>query len=154
THANPASFHPVQRNKSDHLLKALADSGGILGCSLYPFLIGGRDVTLEAFCDMMARTVDLMGVDQVGIGSDLVRKCTDDYLAWMRMGRWTQGVDYGAGGVGQTSWPLWQDWFQSPVDFPTLATGLRTKGFSEEETAKLMGENWLRFFDEAFQEGS
>ena len=37
THANPKSWQPALRNKSDDLLKALSESGGILGFSMYPF---------------------------------------------------------------------------------------------------------------------
>ncbi|MDX1524003.1 MAG: dipeptidase [Anaerolineae bacterium] len=151
THANPASFHPIKRNKSDEVLIALAQNGGVLGCSLYPHLIGGREVTRQAFCEMIARTVDLMGIDHVGIGSDSVRKCTQDDLNYLRMGRWTRTVDYGPGRADQAGWPEWQSWFQSPLDFPNLVAGLRAVGFSEAETAKIMGENWLRFFSQGFE---
>lgn len=150
THSDPYAFHPSKRNKSNHLLKVLAEQGGILGSSLYPHFIGGNQTTLEAYCEMIARTVDLMGIDHVGIGSDLVRKQTSQYLNWLRMGRWTQTVDYGPGSADQPGWPPWQEWFQSPLDFPRLAQGLRATGFSEAETAKIMGENWQRFFSEAF----
>ena len=36
THANPSFWHAAKRNKSDDLLKALGESGGMLGLSLYP----------------------------------------------------------------------------------------------------------------------
>ena len=36
THANPSFWHPALRNKSNTVLKALAESGGMLGLSLYP----------------------------------------------------------------------------------------------------------------------
>ena len=151
THANPYSFHPSKRNKSDQLLKTVAEHKGILGCSLYPHFIGGNQTTLDQFCDLIAYAVELMGIDHVGIGSDLVRKQTQQYLNWLRMGRWTYSVDYGPGSADQPGWPRWQEWFQSPVDFPHLAEGLRVKGFSQEEIAKIMGENWLRFFKEGFE---
>ena len=51
THANPASWHPALRNKSDTVLRALAESGGMLGLSLYPHhLKDGSDCTFESFC--------------------------------------------------------------------------------------------------------
>ena len=37
SHANPESFHPAKRNKSDKVLKAIAESDGLLGFSAYPF---------------------------------------------------------------------------------------------------------------------
>ena len=42
THANPASFHPALRNKSDAVLAAVAESGGMLGFSAYPHHLAGR----------------------------------------------------------------------------------------------------------------
>ena len=72
THANPMFFEPALRNKSDDVLRALGESGGMLGFSLYPFHIkDGPDCTLESFCRMVAETAELMGVDHIGIGSDL-----------------------------------------------------------------------------------
>lgn len=151
THANPYAIHPSKRNKSDHLLKVLAEHNGMLGCSLYPHFIGGNQTTLAQFCDLMGYAVELMGIDRVGIGSDLVRKQDQTYLNWLRMGRWTRTVDYGPGNSSNPGWPEWQKWFQSSLDFSNLAEGLRKTGFSEEETNKLMGENWQRFFSEAFE---
>jgi membrane dipeptidase len=51
THANPASWHPALRNKSDTVLKALTESGGMLGFSLYPHHLKDKSAcTLESFC--------------------------------------------------------------------------------------------------------
>ena len=36
THANPSFWHPALRNKSNEILKALGESGGMLGFSVYP----------------------------------------------------------------------------------------------------------------------
>lgn len=45
SHANPSSWHPALRNKSDDLLRALGQSGGFLGLSAYPHhLKGGSDL--------------------------------------------------------------------------------------------------------------
>ena len=38
THANPTFFHKALRNKSDMVIRAIGDSGGMLGFSMYPFL--------------------------------------------------------------------------------------------------------------------
>ena len=56
THANPAQWHPALRNKSDSVLRALSESGGMLGFSLYPHhLAAGSGCTLGDFCTMIAR---------------------------------------------------------------------------------------------------
>ncbi|MEM7113787.1 MAG: membrane dipeptidase [Chloroflexota bacterium] len=152
THSNPKFLHDIVRNKSDRLMKAVVERGGMMGCSLYPHLIGGRQVTLKQYTEMLARLADMVGVDHIGFGSDAVRKCTPEYLNWLRMGRWTHTVDYGPGSASNPGWPEWQEWFQSPADYPKLWQGILAQGFSEAETAKLMGGNWLRLFGEVFGE--
>ena len=72
THANPNFWYKAIRNKSDELLKTLSDSGGMLGLSLYAHHLKDKsDCTIESFCEMAARTAEIMGVKNIGIGSDL-----------------------------------------------------------------------------------
>lgn len=151
THANPSFFHAALRNKSDTVLKALAESGGILGCSLYPFhLHGGSDCTLTEFCEMIVKTTELMSIDQVAIGSDLCEGWGYDTLEWMRSGRWTFAADYGEGSADDKQWPKQPEWFEGSQHIGNIAQGLREVGMDEEGVAKIMGENWLRFFEASF----
>ncbi len=151
THANPHSWHAGLRNKSDTVLKALAEGGGMLGFSMYPHhLKGATDCSLNSFCEMIARTADLMGVDNIGIGSDLCQDQPDSVVEWMRVGRWSKEIDYGEGSKDNAGFPPQPPWFGDNRDFGNIAMGLRDMGFGEDETAKVMGGNWLRFFDENF----
>lgn len=144
SHANPASFHAAKRNKSDTVLKALADSGGLLGFSLYPFhLKNGSDCTLGDFCDMVARTADMMGVEHIGIGTDLCQAQPLSVLEWMRNGRWSKEKDYGEGSQSNADWPQPLAWFRDGRDFPKITAGLQARGFGDEDVAKIMGQNWL-----------
>ncbi|WP_067587117.1 membrane dipeptidase [Endozoicomonas ascidiicola] len=150
SHANPSSFHAAKRNKSDTVLKALGDSGGLLGFSLYPFhLKNGSDCTLDDFCDMVARTADLMGVSQIGIGTDLCQSQPVETLEWMRNGRWSKTMDYGEGSKNNASWPEPLSWFKDSRDFPNITKGLLARGFNQDEVARIMGLNWLNFLDNA-----
>lgn len=151
THANPAFWHAALRNKSDDVLRALAQSGGMLGFSLYPHHLAGKsDCTIQDFCEMAARAADLMGVDHIGIGSDLCQDQPDSVVTWMRNGRWTKDIDYGEGSAGAAGFPQQPEWFRDNRDFGTIAAGLRGVGFSEAETARIMGLNWLDFFERSF----
>jgi microsomal dipeptidase-like Zn-dependent dipeptidase len=151
THANLYAWHPARRNKSNDVLKALAGSGGMLGLSLYPHhLAGGSDCTLEDFCTMAARAAELMGVEHIGIGSDLCQDQPDSVVEWMRNGRWSLERDYGEGAAGQSGFPPQPAWFRDNRDFPNLRQGLSNAGFTREETSRLMGGNWLEFFDKSF----
>ena len=151
SHANPASWEPARRNKSDTVLKALGESGGMLGLSLYPFhLKGGTRCSIVDFCDMVARTADLMGIDHIGLGSDLVQGHDDAVVTWMRNGRWSRETDYGEGSHGNAGWPQPVEWFRDNTDFPGIADALERHGFDHDDVDKLMGLNWLRFFEESF----
>lgn len=151
THANPNWIFESKRNKSRELLTALREHQGMLGLCLYPFLIKGAETTLEQFCEMVADTVDFMGIEKVAIGTDLTLNLDDNFLTWMRSGRWSNQVEYGAGSADHPEWPAWPEWFQGPRHFPNIIKGLESKGFSEEEIGAVMGGNWFRFFSEGFK---
>jgi membrane dipeptidase len=151
THANPGFWEPALRNKSDTVLRELGVSGGMLGFSMYPHHLKGKgDCTLQNFCEMIAATADLMGVDHIGLGSDLCQDQPDSVVEWMRVGRWTKKIDYGEGSAGNAGFPPMPTWFNDNRDFGNVEQGLRDVGFSDEDTGKIMGDNWLRFFDENF----
>lgn len=151
THANPHNWHPALRNKSDDVLRVLSESGGMLGFSMYPHhLDGSTDCTLQSFCEMIARTAELMGVDHIGLGSDLCQDQPDYVVEWMRVGRWTKQIDYGEGSASAPGFPDMPEWFGGNADFPNIEAGLRAVGFSEADVHKVMGNNWHRFFEENF----
>jgi membrane dipeptidase len=151
THANPASWHPALRNKSDTVLKALAESGGMLGLSLYPHHLNeGSRCTLEDFCTMIARTAEVMGMEQIGFGSDLCQNQPDTVVAWMRNGTWTRDTDFGEGSANAPGFPDQPTWFRDNRDFKGIQAGMRAVGFSNTDIAKIGGGNWLSFFERSF----
>lgn len=150
SHANPESFHPAKRNKSDKVLKAIAESDGLLGFSAYPFhLRNGSDCTLTEYCEMIARTADLMGIEHLGIGTDLCQNQPVSILEWMRNGRWSKDMDYGEGSASNADWPRPLSWLRDSRDFPNLIVGLRKVGMSEDEVAGIMGKNWVALLERA-----
>ena len=152
THANPRFFKDTPRNKSDRVLAALGQTGGMLGFSLYPpHLPEGTDTTLEAFTEMVARAAEIAGVEHLGIGSDMCRGWDGRTIDWMRNGRWRQVPDAERAEFADMPWPAQPDWFRTPADTPNLATGLRARGFSAAEVDGLMGDNWARFLRDALE---
>jgi microsomal dipeptidase-like Zn-dependent dipeptidase len=151
THANPGFWEPALRNKSQAVLEGLAQTGGMLGFSLYPHHLKDKgDCSLESFCQMIARTAEIMGVDHIGLGSDLCQDQPDSVVEWMRAGRWTKKIDYGEGSANNAGFPPMPDWFKDNRDFNNIEQGLLDVGFNAEDTAKVMGNNWLGFFDDNF----
>jgi microsomal dipeptidase-like Zn-dependent dipeptidase len=152
THANPRFFKDTPRNKSDKVLAALGETGGMLGFSLYPpHLAHGADTTLEAFTEMVAHAAEIAGVEQLGIGSDMCRGWDGRTIDWMRNGRWRQVPSAERAQFADMPWPTQPGWFRTPADTPNLATGLRARGFSAAEVDGLMGDNWARFLKDALE---
>jgi microsomal dipeptidase-like Zn-dependent dipeptidase len=151
THANPASWHPSIRNKSDSVLKRLAARGGMLGFSCYPHhLRNGSQCTLDEFCAMIARTAETIGSEHLGIGSDLCQDQPDSVVEWMRNGRWSRTRDFGEGSASSPGFPPQPEWFRTSADVPRIAEGLARTGLSQHEIDGIMGGNWLRFFADGF----
>ena len=147
THANPSFWFGAKRNKSNELLKALAESKGMLGLSLYPHhLKDTSNCTLESFCEMAAKTAELMGVKQVGIGSDLCIGHPDSVVEWMRNGTWTKTKDYGEGSTKNPNFPKQPKWFEDARGFKNLEQGLKKVGFQETEVNDILGNNWYNFY--------
>ena len=150
THANPNFWLESVRNKSDALIKALAARGGMLGLSLYPYhLKGGTDCPLESFAEMAARLADKVGIDRIGIGSDLCQGHGNEIIEWMRVGRWTKSPP--GSGLGAPVLPAQPAWFRDNRDWGNIRAGLVSQGFSETDAGKILGGNWHRFFADALK---
>ena len=152
THANPSFWHSALRNKSNGVLKALGESNGMLGFSIYPHhLKNGSNCSIQSSCDMVAKTIDLMGEDNVGIGTDLCQDQPDSVVEWMRVGRWTKSIDYGEGSVDKPGFPDMPNWFGGNLDFSNIITGLKNTGMDQSMISKVMGGNWFNFFRNSFE---
>ena len=147
THANPLFWHKAKRNKPNDILKALGESGGMLGLSLYPHhLLDGTNCTLDSFCQMVAKTAEIIGTKNLGIGSDLCLKQPDSIVEWMRNGTWTKTKDYGEGTVSNAAFPNQPEWFQDARGFNNIEKGLKKVGFNNEELYGILGDNWFNFY--------
>ena len=152
SHANPIFAHDALRNKSNIVLKALTQRGGLLGFSLYPFhLPNGSQCTLDDFCQMVTRTAELVGVEHLGIGSDLCLNQPQHVLEWMRNGRWSKVMDYGEGSQGNAGWPDALPWFCGAGGMENIYNGLLNIGFSEKESGRILGDNWFEFLKQGLE---
>ena len=147
THANPSFWHKALRNKSDFLLKKLSESGGILGLSLYSHhLKYGTNCKLESFCEMVAKTAEIMEVKNIVIGSDLCLNQPDSVVEWMRNGTWSKSTNYGEGSKKKPGFPKQPDWFLDARGFDNLESGLKKVGFNKQEVDGILGNNWFNFY--------
>jgi membrane dipeptidase len=156
THANPASQCPSRRNKSDAVLRALAARGGVVGLTAFsPLAVrpSGTAPHLEDFLDLIDYTVNLIGIEHVGIGSDHVdgvfeRRAFEREWGWRAplyreitafIGPW-----YGYDTKAVVDFACASDW-------PNLAAGLGRRGYTDDAIGKILGGNLLRVFEHAWQ---
>jgi len=106
--------HP--RNLSDQQLKGLAQNGGLVGINFYPKFLKTQssDVSIDDVVKHIIHAAEVMGTDHVGIGSDF-------------------------DGIGQVPQGL-----EDVTKIPNLISKLEKVGFSADEIANIMGNNYLR----------
>ncbi|MGB1361026.1 MAG: membrane dipeptidase [Alphaproteobacteria bacterium] len=152
SHANPSFAREALRNKSETVLKKITENGGFFGFSLYPFhLPDGPNCTLEQFCTMIGKTAEMVGVNNIGIGSDLCLGQPQSILEWMRNGRWSKAMDYGEGSASNSGWPDALPWFKDPSGMENIYNGLLKTGFSDKEAGQIIGGNWLSFLEQGLK---
>jgi microsomal dipeptidase-like Zn-dependent dipeptidase len=148
THANAADLFDHRRNKPTWLLKELANQGGVIGCALYPNLVGAEySASLAKWCELVARTAEIVGVEHVAIGSDLGGLYSPAQMDRLRSGHWTRAIDPGAAtpGVPDLAEPLWLPEMSHATQ---IEAGLARAGFSPDEVVRVLRENWLALYAE------
>jgi len=146
THCNAREFVDHVRNKPDDALKALAERGGVVGANAWPsFLRKGYESTLADYADAIDDLVERVGIDHVGIGTDFCQDQPYSFFQWIFAQQGTK--------IREIPLPIPdphyhpQD-FEAPDKMPGLATELMGRGYSGEDTSKVLGGNFLRLFRE------
>lgn len=68
SHTGVSSVHAHKRNVDDDQLRAVADTGGVVGVMFAPVFLGGRGI--DAVADHLYRVISVAGEEHVAIGSD------------------------------------------------------------------------------------
>jgi membrane dipeptidase len=121
THSNAHAVTPSSRNLTDGQLRAIGESGGIVGLNLATVFLrpDGREspeMTLDPVKRHIAHLLAVAGEDHVGIGSDFDGATVPKDIA-------------GVGGL------------------PVLIAAMRGMGLGEALIAKLAHGNWLRVLE-------
>ncbi|WP_053385063.1 dipeptidase [Leucobacter celer] len=150
-HANARSIYDHARNKGDDVLRALVAGGGVLGVCTYNNIAGEYAATLDGSADLIAKHVDLLGIDHVAYGSDLDPNAPTDNLAWMRNGRWSRRTQHGAARPDIAPPPeAWIDNFDFHK-FGEVRDRLVERGLlTADEAQQVFFGNWKRMYDEGF----
>lgn len=147
SHCLPSGLKEHPRNKSDDELRFIAERGGFVGVTMFtPFLKKGVDATIDDYVEAIAYVVDIVGEDQVGIGTDFTQ---GQDKAFFDMLTHDKGYARELTRFGKIVNP---EGIRTVGEFPNLTAALLRNGFSEELTRKIMGENWLRILGEVWGE--
>lgn len=152
SHANPRSLYDNPRNLTDDVVRAIADTGGVVGCTLpSPFNYDGADQlpTLDHFAAAIEYVIDLVGDDHVAIGSDLVatpgayhpdlsRRLRPDLYA-------ISGEFYGKFGIESGVRKV--QGITAMREYPVLTELLLRRGHTLERVHRILGLNLLRVYE-------
>jgi len=145
--AKALTDHP--RNLTDEQIRAAASTGGLIGlCPHSQFCErrSGVRPTLEDFLDHIVYVVDLVGVDHVGIGTDLFGgKTLGESVFRFEFGSQVPGA-WGGYGIDEK----YVAGFDNVYHWHNVARGLVARGFGDEEALAILGGNWLRVFDKSW----
>ncbi len=148
SHGNARALCDTPRNCGDDVLEALAECGGVIGITAYGPLCETKPGVRPALGDMIdhiAYVADLVGVDHVGIGSDFFEsESAVRFHAFFRVRYPEVFGDYRLDNV-------YFDDFNRVDHFPLLTQALIDRGFTPEETTKVLGGNFMRVFDRVWK---
>jgi len=148
THVAPFGMKGHPRNKPDDMLKRISGAGGFVGVALYaPFLPKGDASDLDDCVDVLNYVVDLLGEDRVGLGTDFTQGYGPEFFEWLRRDK---GTGAGVAGPITNSRPANPKGLDGMSDYPNLAEAMARRGWDRPLIAKVMGENWLTFLDDAW----
>jgi membrane dipeptidase len=153
THSNPRALHDHMRNKSDQVIRALAERGGVIGVSVLTSLLSkGYQTQVRDLADVIDYVSALAGAEHVGLGFDFAPShLYSDYLFWKAANpvasagvEWSQRYPEAmqdAEARGTMSRGLIRQ----------IAAELKDRGWAPSDIAGVLGENFLRLLAEVWE---
>ncbi|MGD0159378.1 MAG: dipeptidase [Candidatus Bathyarchaeia archaeon] len=140
SHSNPRALVDAFQNKTDEEIKAMAENGGVIGVTAFPRLLGKDPdkISLDNLLDCIDYVVELVGADHVGIGLDFAEGWAEYPPSRMSLMK-IDGRIY-----------IYPREIDTVTKFPNITVGLIGRGYSDAETKKILGENFLRVFEKVF----
>jgi membrane dipeptidase len=143
THTMCKAVYDHVRAKSDDLLKAMADKGGVTGIATLGYFIGPTASTsFDDYLRHIDHAVKVAGIDHVALASDYsIRgiEATHTRETWY-VPRLTSFKP-----VYRVRWPPWIPELDPPERYRHIAHGLSKRGYTSGQIEKLLGGNWMRY---------
>jgi membrane dipeptidase len=154
SHSTCGGIYPHIRSKPDEVIKAVAETGGLIGiCCIPRYLRGNGDI--NALLDHIDYAVKLVGADHVGIGTDVAyssQQSSEENKKVPSLGKRRDEF--------RSLWP--NDDFKTTsemtrsiawTNWPLFTVGLVKRGYSDEDIRKIIGGNMLRVCRETLGRG-
>ncbi len=137
THSNCRALVPARaRCKTDEAIRAMAATGGVMGISMIRgFVCSSGPATIETVLDHIDRVAKLVGVEHVGIGSDVDLDGRDHLSPAMLKAEHM---------IGRTD----LDGINYPKKIFDVTEGLVRRGYNDQNIGLILGGNFQRALSE------
>ena len=151
SHTTCAELHKHIRAKPDEVIKAICDTGGLIGiCCIGNFLGGTHDIA--AMMDHIAYAVKKFGAEHVAIGTDVAYVSRNEDAERKKVtSRPGKSPLSASGPKWEHLWPpgsnaTTPDGFESLswTNWPLFTVGMVQRGISDADIRKILGENVMR----------
>lgn len=151
SHTTAAGLYRHFRGKPDDAIKAICDTGGLVGICCVPRFLGGKG-DIGALLDHIDYVAKKFGVEHVAIGTDTAYRSRFEKEEREKIKRRADGsTPLGAGPRWDHLWPK-DDFVETPemdqsvtwTNWPLFTTGLVQRGYSDDDIRKIVGGNILR----------
>jgi len=149
THTMCKAVYDHVRAKSDELLRALAEKGGVTGIVTLGYFVGPEGVTIEDYLNHVDHAVRVCGIEHVGLATDYAIRGIE---ASSTRENWYEPRLESFKPSYRVRWPPWIPELDKPDRFRVVARGLERRGYKAGDIEKLLGLNWLRLFGDVFGE--
>ncbi|MBC7091373.1 MAG: membrane dipeptidase [Nitrososphaeria archaeon] len=145
THAGARALWPSRRMKPDNIIQALAEKGGVIGVEAAPhttLTYNNRRHSIESVMEHFEYIVKLVGIDHVAFGPDTL---FGDHVALHH----TFAKELSITTAFRDNLPEFQevpfvDGLENPSEYPNIVRWLVKHGYSDQDIAKVVGENAFR----------
>ena len=155
THANARALANLERNKTDDIIKAVAEKGGVIGASIYGPMCWDQDPnrkpTLDDFYRHLDYLVEVAGIDHIGFGTDLATGSNYQKMAFER-GHWRrwEGINRFNRTFGEAIPDRYLADCNKHSDLPKITEALIAQGWSEDHIRGYLGGNFRRVFEQVW----
>jgi membrane dipeptidase len=145
SHCLPLGLKEHPRNKSDDDLRFIASKGGFVGVTAYPpFMKATSNATVDDYVIAIDYVINLIGEDAVGIGTDFSTGQPDEFRDRISLDKGRHRRLTNLKSETDLIAPIG---LADISAMPNLFVAMEKAGWGETRIAKVLGGNWLNFFD-------